>query len=90
MKPWALLIFFALAGCKTLPAPEPVIMTKTVSVPVPVACKVTLPAEPVLPSKAVPLTGDVLDLTKLALMDRAELLAALAEWQAAARACASP
>lgn len=76
-----------LGGCATKPA-EPIIITKEVRVPVPVPCKVQLPEERPLPSQSADISGDAFDLAKVVLIDREELKARLAEWQAAARACA--
>jgi hypothetical protein len=80
---------FAVCGCATKP-PEPVIVTKTVMVAVPVQCRVTLPAEPVLPSHGADLSGDAYALAALSAADLNVLQAALLEWSAAAKACASP
>lgn len=85
-----LVLCLLLAGCAHAPVtpPEPVVITKEVRVPVPVPCKVTLPADGPLPSAGADLTDDVFELAKLALVDRAELLARVAVWAAAARSCA--
>lgn len=89
MKRALIPLCLTLAGCAHGPPPEPVVRTVTVQVPVPQPCPVKLPPEEALPSKGAALTGDVLDLAKLTAADRLELMAALAEWKAVARACAT-
>ena len=52
-----LLVAFTLAGCATVPEKDPVVVTKTVEVPVPVKCVVSYPDEPSPSVISVPATA---------------------------------
>lgn len=64
-----LLLTITLAGCLTCPAQDPIIVTKTVEVPVEVKCVISYPEEPPSRVLALPNDASVLTKTKAVLQD---------------------
>jgi hypothetical protein len=81
----------ALAACTTTP-PAPQIVTKTVQVAVPVACKPAVGPEPAYPDTdaALKAAPDVYQRVKLLVAGRLERIAREAELTAALGACEGP
>jgi len=69
--------------------PEPKIITKTVTVPVPVSCTVEIPAEPVYADSAWALhdAPDILSAVKLLLIGRLQRMNVIDEQKAALSGC---
>lgn len=79
-----------LGACGTVPAPEPIVQTKVVEVPVPTPCKPQLSPEPQYPDTDEALAGvtDVFQGTQLLKAGRKMRIAREGELDAALQGCA--
>lgn len=73
-----------LAGCATT---EPRIVYRDVKVPIPVPCKVDLPAEPDYATNSLALDAPIFDMVRALLVEREQRKARDVEVTAAARSC---
>lgn len=87
MRVIAILVALALAGCKTVSTPEPVIRTVEVKVPVAVPCRPKLPPEPVYAADVAPLDQNIFEQAKTLLVDREQRKERAAIEKAAREGC---
>lgn len=87
MKHIALIAALALAGCATPKAPEPIVRTVTIEVPIRVACKTAPVAQPEYAKDVVDLRANIFDLAKALLITIDQLLAENSELRGALAKC---